>query len=210
MRMPCVKNPAGVGPGQPNRSRASMGLAALVAAGIAGVLAAGCATTIPEEQIERERLQTEFRNLQADVQRLSGRLDELDVGQKEMHNQLRGSAELDARNREACDRRCRELAEQLRRLDEAREADKKDTIEKLSAQVADLINRYSSGGGTMPRGGGRPAPPAAGEGRVHVVARGETLSWIAQKYGVSAETILQANRLKNSNLIRVGQRLAIP
>ena len=51
---------------------------------------------------------------------------------------------------------------------------------------------------------GRPA------GVIHVVRRGETLTWIALHYGVDAWTIARANGITNLNHIYVGQRLTIP
>ncbi len=44
----------------------------------------------------------------------------------------------------------------------------------------------------------------------HRVRRGETLSSIAKKYGVSTRDLVRANRLKNSNRIVVGMTLVIP
>lgn len=46
--------------------------------------------------------------------------------------------------------------------------------------------------------------------RIHYVQRGETLSSLSRRYGVSVWSIVQANRLLNPNLIFVGQRLIIP
>ena len=43
----------------------------------------------------------------------------------------------------------------------------------------------------------------------HVIARGDTLSGIAQRYNVSAAAIRRANNLSTDN-IRVGQKLSIP
>jgi N-acetylmuramoyl-L-alanine amidase len=43
----------------------------------------------------------------------------------------------------------------------------------------------------------------------HVIARGDTLSEIAQRYNVSTAAIRRANNLSNDN-IRVGQKLSIP
>ena len=43
----------------------------------------------------------------------------------------------------------------------------------------------------------------------HVIARGDTLSEIAERYNVSASAIRRANRLSNDN-IRIGQTLSIP
>ena len=44
----------------------------------------------------------------------------------------------------------------------------------------------------------------------HIVAKGETISQIAQKYKVSTQGIIEANRLKNPNLIYPDQKLNIP
>lgn len=51
---------------------------------------------------------------------------------------------------------------------------------------------------------------AGGEGVSHVVQPGETLSGIAQKYGVDANAIAEANNVANRNQLRVGQKLTIP
>ena len=45
---------------------------------------------------------------------------------------------------------------------------------------------------------------------IHTVKKGETLSGIASKYGVTVADIVSANGIKNPNLITVGQRLEIP
>ncbi len=44
----------------------------------------------------------------------------------------------------------------------------------------------------------------------HRVHRGETLSTIARKYGVSVRALQRANGLRSANHIRVGQRLKVP
>ncbi len=46
--------------------------------------------------------------------------------------------------------------------------------------------------------------------QVHYVRRGETLSVIANRYGVSLTKLVQANRIKNQNSLAVGQKLVIP
>lgn len=54
--------------------------------------------------------------------------------------------------------------------------------------------------------------PGAGgaAARVHVVGAGETLASIAQKYEASISAIAKANEVADPNVIRVGQKLAIP
>jgi len=44
----------------------------------------------------------------------------------------------------------------------------------------------------------------------YVVRPGDTLAWIAQKYGVSVQALAAANNIYNVNIIYVGQVLAIP
>lgn len=46
--------------------------------------------------------------------------------------------------------------------------------------------------------------------QVYTVQRGDTLSEIAWKFGVSEEALLKANSLRNANVIYVGQQLIIP
>ncbi len=45
---------------------------------------------------------------------------------------------------------------------------------------------------------------------IHIVAAGESLGSIAAQYGVSADAIIDANRITNPDLLRVGDRLIIP
>ena len=54
-----------------------------------------------------------------------------------------------------------------------------------------------------------PAKPSAGDA-VHVVSAGETMSGIAQRYGVSLTKLLAANKLRSSALILVGQKVVVP
>lgn len=44
----------------------------------------------------------------------------------------------------------------------------------------------------------------------HIVQPGETLWSIAARYGVSAEAIMEANRLRDPNRFEVGQVLLVP
>ncbi len=77
---------------------------------------------------------------------------------------------------------------------------------------------------TIPGAGGNPnpppaatnAPPAATQpppatgAQTYIVQRGDTLSRIAQRFGVAMANIMSANGITNPNLIFVGQRLTIP
>ena len=44
----------------------------------------------------------------------------------------------------------------------------------------------------------------------HVVAKGETLTSIARRYGVTVDRLIQANQISKQAPLRVGQKLIIP
>ncbi len=49
--------------------------------------------------------------------------------------------------------------------------------------------------------------PAKGS---HIVSAGETLSEIAERYGLSVQKLMELNGLKDADLVQVGQRLKVP
>ena len=54
------------------------------------------------------------------------------------------------------------------------------------------------------------AIPAAAKGVYHTVKKGETLWRICNTYGVSTKEISRVNKIRNSERIRVGQKIYIP
>jgi len=65
---------------------------------------------------------------------------------------------------------------------------------------------------TIPGAGSAPATPSqpAATGDTYIVQRGDTLSSIALRYGVSVWTLAQLNGIQNASYIYVGQTLSIP
>ncbi|MCE7985302.1 MAG: LysM peptidoglycan-binding domain-containing protein [Caldilinea sp. CFX5] len=64
------------------------------------------------------------------------------------------------------------------------------------------------------RGGGSAAAAStddtvASDGSIHIVQRGETLSHVARRYGLSIQQLLAMNNLSNPNHVYVGQRLYV-
>jgi len=53
-------------------------------------------------------------------------------------------------------------------------------------------------------------PEAAAPPQVYIVKPGDTLSGIAQRFGVGLKALLQANQISDPNLLQVGQKLRIP
>ncbi len=64
-------------------------------------------------------------------------------------------------------------------------------------------------GQTLHIGEGGPAV-AAPSGRIHVVAAGETLSWIADYYGLALDELLFANGISDPDYVFEGEVLALP
>ncbi|MCD6289444.1 MAG: LysM peptidoglycan-binding domain-containing protein [Anaerolineae bacterium] len=56
----------------------------------------------------------------------------------------------------------------------------------------------------------RPTRAATSVPRIHVVRRGEFIASIARRYGVSAQALMEANHLRNPNVVYPGQKLLIP
>lgn len=56
----------------------------------------------------------------------------------------------------------------------------------------------------------KPQTPATGTSGTYTVAKGDTLSEIAAKYGTTVDTLAQLNGIDNPNLIVVGQVLKLP
>jgi LysM repeat protein len=56
-----------------------------------------------------------------------------------------------------------------------------------------------------------PTEPPAPTPQVHIVAKGETMSAIAKKYGLTVDEIMAANpQIKNQNRIDIGDEITIP
>lgn len=65
-------------------------------------------------------------------------------------------------------------------------------------------------GGPLPKRVASPPKLVASGGVYHQVQRGQTLWSIAKAYGVDIKTLRRANRVANTHVLRVGQRLYIP
>ena len=49
----------------------------------------------------------------------------------------------------------------------------------------------------------------AGTGRTHIVKKGDTLGAIARRYHVTVKQLMNWNKIKNVNALRIGQRLRV-
>lgn len=56
----------------------------------------------------------------------------------------------------------------------------------------------------------QPSPPATPTSIIYVVRKGDSLSWIAEKYDVSMERLMEVNNLTDPDVLVIGQKLIIP
>jgi len=71
------------------------------------------------------------------------------------------------------------------------------------------VLKLSAAAAPAPASPASPAPPATGPGS-YTVQRGDTISAIAKRHGVTTNAVLSANRLSWSSIIYPGQRISIP
>ena len=136
--------------------------------------------------------QTEDQLIQQENQRrMAGRVEilEREIG--------RISQELDAL-RQTLDTRCNDIERKS-------EADKRELIARLTAQLEKLLSQTPAAAPTRPASGG-----GAVQGYEHIVRQGETLSTIAKAYNVTAKAIIESNQIKNPDRLSIGQKLFIP
>lgn len=79
-----------------------------------------------------------------------------------------------------------------------------DYLYNRHGEIAAEVNRRLGVADTAPDAG------AAQGVTVYTVKKGDTLSQIAAKYGTTYQAIAAFNRIKNPNVIRVGQKIKIP
>ena len=86
------------------------------------------------------------------------------------------------------------LEDRIAAVDAARQKDRQAIIEQLAKELA----------------GGNPGKSTVkSDGKEHVVQKGEYLTTIARKYGVSVADLKKANNLTSDDL-KVGQKLVLP
>jgi len=91
-----------------------------------------------------------------------------------------------------------------------------DLAERYHTTVAKLVqvNKLPGNGSLIIEGRSLKVPNGSASsssgGKSHLVVRGDTLSGIAHRYGVSQEAVAKANSLPSSNVVMLGTTLRIP
>lgn len=82
-------------------------------------------------------------------------------------------------------------------------------IHLVTKKLKDALDAGEDGGFLNHREGDK-SPSTSFREIVHVVDRGDTLTELSERYGVSWKVIKKINQIENKNRLRVGQRLRIP
>ena len=182
-------------------------LAAPCAVLLAGT--SGCVTLTDDASQMQAR--EDMLIVQDKMQKLSGRIEGLELEVERLRRDV-DATRSGPSPVQPLQARLDELESRIRSVDAARERDKQEIVDKLSAKVSQLVSSSKSSGSSSVKkqGAKKGAASGAQTGYEHEVQAGDTLSAIAAAYGASTKAILDNNDIKDPNRLRVGQKLFIP
>ena len=154
---------------------------------------------------ERQQLSRDTEIAKAAAQSAEERLQHLDMRLLRLEEGLRQSQNANGADLAALQRELASLKGETASIRADRETMKKEIVNEISAEVAKLLAAQQKAAAAS----AARVEASSQSGYEHKVQSGQTLSAIAQAYGVSVEKIKKANGLKN-DVIRVGQTLFIP
>ena len=177
---------------------------------MAASLLTGCVTVDSRSSRAEER--EDMLILEDKVQKASGNIEGLQMEVQRLQGQLdairSGSTQSAQSQTQAMQAALDDFDRRIRLLETAREKDKQEIIDRISAKMADIVKTSAP---AQTRSTKKTTKRAMSDtGYEHEVKAGETLSDIAAAYGVKPSVIIEANDLKNPNQLRVGQKLFIP
>ncbi len=140
------------------------------------------------------QLQTDLRALKSDHESLNTTVSRLKTDLSDLHQ-----------SREQFQKDVERLDGLIRKLDAAREQDRKTIVEEVGREISHLSEKNKP----KPSSSGKPSKSQAQEGVEHTVEKGQTLTAIAEAYGVPKKAIMEANHLTSAEL-KAGQKLFIP
>ena len=153
--------------------------------------------------MERQQLSRDTEIAKAAAQSAEVQLQQLDLRLSRLEDGVRQSMNANGSDLAALQREIASLKNETAAIRADRETMKKEIVGEISSEVAKLLAAQQKAASATR------AETASQSGYEHKVQSGQTLSAIAQAYGVSIEKIKKANGLKN-DVIRVGQTLFIP
>ena len=173
-------------------------------------LLTGCVTVDSRSSRAEER--EDMLILESKVQKASGNIEGLQMEVQRLQGQLdairSGSSQSAQSQTQATQAALDDFDRRIRLLETAREKDKQEIIDRISAKMADIVKASAPAPARSTKKTSKRA--MSDTGYEHEVKAGETLSDIAAAYGVKPSVIIEVNELKNPNQLKVGQKLFIP
>jgi len=194
-------------------------VAGMLKAVLFGVAAAGLAVLAPRP-LAAQSLPMELANLREDVRlltqrtgELAMRVEQLERENAELRRQTGGASQTYATVVQLNEA----VAELNRTIRSAAASTKNETLQQVSGQMERLARQTNAAIDSLAKGMATRATVQTTfsedfpkEGISYTVQRGDTLSSIAQKHGVSMRDIQNANKIADPTKIQVGQTLFIP
>jgi len=186
----------------------------------------GCALTTTA-LAQTTNAQFELANLREDVRGLVQRVGELSLRVEQLEREnaelRRKSAAADGRTVATVAQLNEAVAELNRTIKTAVATSKTETLQVVSTQMEKLARQTNAALDAL----AKPAAPASAptarpaamttfaedypkEGSNYVVQKGDTLAVIAKKTGAKQQDIVNANKISDPSLIKIGQSLFIP
>jgi len=138
-------------------------------------------------------------SLASDVTMLKERLKGIEMAQEQIAQDIMDLKEQVSKSQSSAAENVSKLGQAVKMLEARDEQIRKETIEQISKRMAEIMKSQLSSGSH-----------SSGTGVEHVVEAGQTLSAIAQAYGVTVSAIVKANKITDPNSLRAGQKLFIP
>ncbi|TAN38185.1 MAG: LysM peptidoglycan-binding domain-containing protein [Verrucomicrobia bacterium] len=193
-----------------HRNRALLLAPVLLAGGFAG-----CVTTQDYQTKLDAQAQENARLLQEQTGKLVGRVEALEVENQKLNNDIaalranQSRAAAGATDTQALRAELGDFDRRIRTMEAGREKDKQELVDTLSRKISQIMGGAPVDSGSKRRKSSSGESHSSGGGD-YVVKSGDSLSKIASAHGITLAALMEANGIKNSNQIRVGQKLVIP
>lgn len=159
----------------------------------------------PAQRVAAQQQQA-LREVEFAVQRLAARFDAIEQRQDALSARLAALERGDGRSSLATKDEVAALRTDLAALKAAQSRMRGEIVDDLSGRISAITERQARAQAAARE----EARAARGSGYSHVVEAGQTLSAIAEAYGVSVRAIMKANKITDPTKLQVGQKLFIP
>ena len=155
----------------------------------------------PAQRVAAQQQQA-LREVEFAVQRLAARFDAIEQRQDALSARLAALERGDGRSSLATKDEVAALRTDLAALKATQSRMRGEIVDDLSGRISAITERQARAQSAERQ--------ARGSGYSHVVESGQTLSAIAEAYGVSVRAIMKANKIADPTKLQVGQKLFIP